>query len=167
MHTEQEHPACFPSLRDPWPRPPDLVPVAHDAFVGAISASPPVDGGPQTDATITPPMPTGGQAQTTAEAAEAERIRLLGRAGRNPTLTARDDPRKTKATFPLAVRENSEKSVWYTIVAFGSRSQQVMAVVQQGNSYEVIGYSHETPYEGKDGTPRVKREIYAASVIPR
>lgn len=150
----------FPILPEIFPRPADYLPRA---------AAAPAEPSPRSEAAEPVPDPTGGTKPNVLEAPdqETERVRLLGRAGRNPTLTERDDPRKSKATFPLAVRETTDTTTWHTIVAFGPRSQHVMTTVKQGNSYEVVGYRHETPYTAKDGTPKVKREIYAARVIPR
>lgn len=176
----KERSGNFPPLPDPFPRPADFLPLpatvepdppgAATAPAAAPIAEPFSQATAEAQEAAVPTAPPTGGIEQTASAApdqETERVRLLGRAGRNPTLTERDDPRKTKATFPLAVRETTEKPTWHTIVAFGPRSGQVMATVKQGNSYEVVGYRHETPYTAKDGTPRVKREIYAARVIPR
>lgn len=148
----------YPALPTLFPRPADYLPRA--------AASQPTSGQPVAESTPSSP-PTGGTNQAVAESHETERLHLIGRAGRNPALTARDDPKKSKATFPLAVRENADKPTWHTVVAFGDRAHHVMDTVRQGNTYEVIGYHHESAYTGRDGTPRVKREVYAARVIPR
>lgn len=102
---------------------------------------------------------------------EQQRIQLTGRLGRVPTF-------RTTTTgaligkFPLAVHREDGHTDWHTVLAFGSRAEQLQRRVSageliQGREVDVVGYRHVNTRPGRDGTPRQVPEVYAVAVKKR
>jgi hypothetical protein len=147
----------LPPLPDPWPRPPDVVPAA---------ASLPVDAGGEPAPAVEAAVPTPATVETPAsgEAKESERITLMGRVGRDPTVwtTKTGIPR---AQFPLAVRHDprSDKTTWHRIDAWNKWAERARDTVHKGDMLEVVAYRRVTTVEGARG-PREVEELRAAAI---
>ncbi|WP_405626157.1 single-stranded DNA-binding protein [Streptomyces sp. NBC_00016] len=122
----------------------------------------------QAEATPEPVKPTEGApqkeqgAKEEAEASEAERqrVKLVGRLGRTPTVRETANG-KLVGKFPLAVHLDDGTTRWHNILAFGERAAALKTRAEagelvKGNEIEVVGYLHEREYQGKDGA-RPKR----------
>ncbi|MEU2869722.1 single-stranded DNA-binding protein [Streptomyces olivoreticuli] len=108
--------------------------------------------------------------EKTAEG-EPERVRLIGRLGRNPTIRETAGG-KLVAKFPLAIHLEDDTTRWHDVLAFGDRAQALQKRVEagelvKGHEVEVVGYPHAREYTGRDGTPKTAQEIYLAAVKRR
>ncbi|MGE5756935.1 MAG: hypothetical protein ACM35G_14680 [Planctomycetaceae bacterium] len=61
---------------------------------------------------------------------------------------------------------------WPTVLAFGSRAEQLQRRVTagelvQGHEVDVVGYRHVNECPGKDGRLRQVQEVYAVAVKKR
>ncbi|MEV5879856.1 single-stranded DNA-binding protein [Streptomyces sp. NPDC052101] len=121
----------------------------------------------------TQPAKSGSEAQSTQQDTEAgeserQRVKLVGRLGRTPTVreTAAG---KLVGKFPLAVHLDDGTTKWHNIVAFGERAAALKTRTEagelvKGNEIEVVGYLHEREYQGRDGTTKTAQEIYSVAV---
>ncbi len=89
------------------------------------------------------------RAPETAEQ-KRERITLFGRAGAAPTMRTTASGRLI-ARFPMGIRVEEDETRWETIVAFGSKAEQVRDTVTKGQAVEVIGYEHHREVPGGVG----------------
>ncbi|MBT2451268.1 single-stranded DNA-binding protein [Streptomyces sp. ISL-43] len=108
--------------------------------------------------------------QETAEAG-AERVKLIGRIGRTPTVRETAGG-KLIAKFPLAIHLEDGTTKWQDVLAFGDRAQALQKRAEagelvKGNEVEVVGYAHTREYKGRDGTPKTAQEIYSVAVKRR
>ncbi|MFC9883124.1 single-stranded DNA-binding protein [Streptomyces libani] len=108
-----------------------------------------------------------------AEAGEAERqrVKLVGRLGRNPTVRETAGG-KLVGKFPLAVHLEDGTTKWQDVLAFGERAAALQKRTEageliKGNEVEVVGYLHEREYQGRDGTAKTAQEIYSVAVTRR
>ncbi|MEE4595781.1 single-stranded DNA-binding protein [Streptomyces sp. DSM 41524] len=106
-----------------------------------------------------------------AKEAEAQRVKLVGRLGRNPTFRT-SAAGKLVGKFPLAVHLENGETAWHTILAFGDRAAALQSRVEadeliKGREVEVVGYLHEREYQGRDGTQKTAQEIYSVAVKRR
>jgi len=109
-----------------------------------------------------------GAKDTEAGEAERQRVKLVGRLGRTPTVRETAGG-KLVGKFPLAVHLDDGTTKWHNIVAFGERAAALKARTEagellKGNEIEVVGYLHEREYQGKDGTTKTAQEIYSVAV---
>ncbi|GHB60574.1 hypothetical protein GCM10010347_33280 [Streptomyces cirratus] len=111
--------------------------------------------------------------QTKQETAEAgtERVKLVGRIGRTPTVRETAGG-KLVAKFPLAIHLEDGTTKWQDVLAFGDRAQALQKRAEagellKGNEVEVVGYPHIREYKGRDGTPKTAQEIYSVAVKRR
>ncbi|WP_330286323.1 single-stranded DNA-binding protein [Streptomyces sp. NBC_00576] len=130
----------------------------------------------QIESTPEPAKPTEGapqqeqDAKEESEAGEAERqrVKLVGRLGRTPTVRETAGG-KLVGKFPLAVHLDDGTTKWHNIVAFGERAAALKTRTEagelvKGNEIEVVGYLHEREYQGRDGTTKTAQEIYSVAV---
>ncbi|MCX4956878.1 single-stranded DNA-binding protein [Streptomyces virginiae] len=108
--------------------------------------------------------------QETAEAG-AERVKLVGRIGRTPTVRETAGG-KLVAKFPLAVHLEDGTTKWHDVLAFNDRAAAFKKRIEagelvKGNEIEVVGYRHERDYQGRDGTTKTAQEIYSVAVKRR
>ncbi|MFI8391575.1 single-stranded DNA-binding protein [Streptomyces sp. NPDC085540] len=118
----------------------------------------------QSSAGDQPPKPE------TAEA-EAERVKLVGRIGRTPTVRETSGG-KLVAKFPLAVHLEDGTTKWHDVLAFNDRAAALSKRIEagelvKGNEIEVVGYRHEREYQARDGTTKTAQEIYSVAVKRR
>lgn len=112
--------------------------------------------------------PTGSATASTTET--EPRVQLTGRLGRTPTF--RTSPRGTQiGSFSLAVHREDGSTVWHSIVAFGTRAEQLKRRAEtgeltKGQEIDVVGYPHTREMPTKNGT-RTVTEIHAAAVVKR
>ena len=81
------------------------------------------------------------------------------------------------ATFSLAytprIQKNKEwidgETMWFRIVQFGDKAEQLMDLVKKGDTILVQGNMRQSTFTGKDGTEKTSLEINASDigVIPR
>ncbi len=74
--------------------------------------------------------------------------------------------------FPLAVHREDGHTDWHTVLAFGSRAEQLQRRVSsgeliRGREVDVVGYRYVNERPGKDGTLRQVQEVYAVAVKKR
>ncbi|WP_328549662.1 single-stranded DNA-binding protein [Streptomyces sp. NBC_00366] len=105
---------------------------------------------------------------TEAGEAERQRVKLVGRLGRTPTVRETAGG-KLVGKFPLAVHLDDGTTKWHNIVAFGERAAAIKTRTEagelvKGNEIEVVGYLHEREYQGRDGTTKTAQEIYSVAV---
>jgi Single-strand binding protein family len=94
---------------------------------------------------------------------EQERVNLTGRIGMEPRFrTTKND--KLVCSFPLAVHEEDGATRWHNVAVFGERALRLQGELAKGQEVEVVGYVHVQQVSGKDGTPKEKREVWAAVV---
>ncbi|MFD8988982.1 single-stranded DNA-binding protein [Streptomyces goshikiensis] len=108
--------------------------------------------------------------QETAETG-AERVKLVGRIGRTPTVRETAGG-KLVAKFPLAVHLEDGTTTWHDVLAFNDRAAALKKRIEagelvKGNEIEVVGYRHERDYQGRDGTTKTAQEIYSVAVKRR
>ncbi|MEU5301761.1 single-stranded DNA-binding protein [Streptomyces noursei] len=108
---------------------------------------------------------------TEAGEAQRQRVKLVGRLGRNPTVRETANG-KLVGKFPLAVHLEDGTTKWQDVLAFGDRAAALQKRMEagelaKGNEVEVVGYLHEREYQGKDGTAKTAQEIYLAAVKRR
>lgn len=130
--------------------------------------------------TETPPppaaTPTGARVPTgrtagTPEHDQAPRVQLTGRLGRDPSF--RTSPRGTLiGRFPLAVHRDDGTTVWRSVLAFGSRAEQLQhrsdaGELTKGQEVSLIGYQHTREQPTRDGHTKKVTEIYAVAVTRR
>ncbi|MFE9219765.1 single-stranded DNA-binding protein [Streptomyces lavendulae] len=106
-----------------------------------------------------------------AAEAEAERVKLVGRIGRTPTVRETAGG-KLVAKFPLAVHLEDGTTTWHDVLAFNDRAVALKKRIEagelvKGNEIEVVGYRHEREYQGRDGTTKTAQEIYSVAVKRR
>jgi len=70
------------------------------------------------------------------------------------------------ARFALAIPTENDAVRYETILVFGKRVRAVQEF-QKGDAVEVIGYLHEREVTGRDGTKKIRREVYATVVRSR
>lgn len=149
----------------------------REDFDTGLRSSPPTEDAPSTSpAAREPALPSPSDERTTspqqsAAETEQERISLTGRLGRDPAF------RTTKTgslvgRFPLAVHREDGNTTWHTVLAFGSRAEQLQrrlasGELTQGREVDVVGYLHVNERPGKDGKPRKVQEVYAVAVKKR
>jgi single-stranded DNA-binding protein len=68
--------------------------------------------------------------------------------------------------FALAVPIEDGSARYETILVFGERVKPVQEL-HKGDSVQVIGYLHEREVTGRDGTKKMRREVYATVVRSR
>lgn len=127
--------------------------------------------GGSTAAQETPPQAEKTEEAQTDKKAEAERVKLTGRLGVDPTF------RETRTgslvgRFPLAVHEASGETSWHNILAFSKLAENLRRRVDdgqlaKGQEVEIVGYVHEREQPTKDGEIKLVKEIYAAAVKRR
>lgn len=143
-------------------------PVSREADASPAPVAPPPQDQPETRQQC----PTPPDASANREAREeAERVKLTGRLGRAPTF--RTSPRGTLVgRFPLAVHREDGTTVWHSILAFGSRTEQLRTRaaagdLAKGREVDIVGYPHTRQVPGKDGSIRTVTEIHAAAMVKR
>ncbi|WP_327667624.1 single-stranded DNA-binding protein [Streptomyces sp. NBC_00485] len=142
---------------------PDARPMIHQVQVEPTLSAPepakPMEEAPQQE--------RDSQA-TEAGEAERQRVKLVGRLGRTPTVRETAGG-KLVGKFPLAVHLDDGTTKWHNIVAFGERAAAIKTRTEagelvKGNEIEVVGYLHEREYQGRDGTTKTAQEIYSVAV---
>ncbi|MFD3472883.1 single-stranded DNA-binding protein [Streptomyces sp. NPDC058682] len=115
----------------------------------------------------------GESAEPSSEAKEAEgqRVKLVGRLGRNPTFRTTASG-KLVGKFPLAVHLETGETQWHDILAFGDRAASLQKRVEadelvKGREVEVVGYVHEREYKARSGETKLAREINSVAVKRR
>ncbi len=104
--------------------------------------------------------------EQTAEHAEKQRVKLLGRVGREPVFrTTRNDV--LIARFPVAVREDDDSTTWHQVLAFNERAKKLAGTLTKGQMVEIVGYQHERKTKTTDGKTKTVQEVYAAVIKPR
>lgn len=108
---------------------------------------------------------------TEVKEADAERVKLVGRLGRNPTFRTTASG-KLVGKFPLAVHLENGETQWHDILAFGDRAASLQKRVEadelvKGREVEVVGYVHEREYKARSGETKVAREINSVAVKRR
>src|SRR5512144_98240 len=127
--------------------------------------------GPQTARDMTSRPTGGGQPNRQAQEAKQERIQLTGRLGRVPTFRTTTSG-SLVGRFPLAVHREDGHTTWHTVLAFGTRAEQLQRRLAageliRGREVDVVGYRHVNERPGKDGKPRQVQEVYAVAVKKR
>ena len=103
--------------------------------------------------------------EVSAQRESTPRLAITGRLGTNVML--RQTPKgQDLARFALAVPADDGKARYETILVFGERVRAVQDF-QKGDAVEVIGYLHEREVTGRDGTKKLRREVYATVVRSR
>lgn len=171
--------SCVPGAPEPSTTAPDAtsstnVPLArsgasedHDsaAHIPTVTTRPPST---QRNGSTTPGAPAASEDRDTKEA--EPRVQLTGRLGRTPTF--RTSPRGTQiGSFSLAVHGQDGATTWHSIVAFGTRAEQLQHRVAQGElgkgqEVNVVGYQHTREMPTKTGS-RTVTEIHAVAVMKR
>ncbi|WP_405789496.1 single-stranded DNA-binding protein [Streptomyces sp. NBC_01367] len=115
----------------------------------------------------------GDSAEPSPEAKEAEgqRVKLIGRLGRNPTFRTTASG-KLVGKFPLAVHLENGETQWHDILAFGDRAASLQKRAEadelvKGREVEVVGYVHEREYKARNGETKAVREINSVAVKRR
>ncbi|MGW8600790.1 single-stranded DNA-binding protein [Streptomyces sp. NPDC055893] len=103
-----------------------------------------------------------------AKEAGAQRVKLVGRLGRNPTFRTTASG-KLVGKFPLAVHLENGETEWHDILAFGDRAAALQKRAEadelvKGREVEVVGYVHEREYKARNGETKVAREINSVAV---
>ncbi|MFE5295898.1 single-stranded DNA-binding protein [Streptomyces sp. NPDC056632] len=103
--------------------------------------------------------------------ADAQRVKLVGRLGRNPTFRTTASG-KLVGKFPLAVHLENGETEWHDILAFGDRAAALQKRAEadelvKGREVEVVGYVHEREYKARNGETKVAREINSVAVKRR
>ncbi|HLZ25387.1 MAG TPA: single-stranded DNA-binding protein [Ktedonobacterales bacterium] len=102
---------------------------------------------------------------------EQERVHLHGRVGQPPRF--RTTPKGTRiGSFPLAVRGDDDSTVWWQVLAFNGPHRPLADRLAQlnlakGQAAEVVGFDHTRERSGRDGQPRVERQVYAVAIKAR
>ncbi|MFD9030116.1 single-stranded DNA-binding protein [Streptomyces sp. NPDC059567] len=104
----------------------------------------------------------------TAVEADRQRVKLVGRLGRTPTVRETATG-KLVAKFPLAVHLDDGTTKWHDVLAFNDRAAALKKRMEagelvKGNEIEVVGYLHDREYQGRDGTTKTAQEIYSVAV---
>ncbi|WP_184932108.1 single-stranded DNA-binding protein [Streptomyces nymphaeiformis] len=106
-----------------------------------------------------------------AKEADGQRVKLVGRLGRNPTFRTTASG-KLVGKFPLAVHLENGETQWHDILAFGDRAATLQKRAEadelvKGREVEVVGYVHEREYKARNGETKVAREINSVAVKRR
>jgi len=114
------------------------------------------------------PQQEQGSKDPEAGETERQRVKLVGRLGRTPTVRETAGG-KLVGKFPLAVHLDDGTTKWHNILAFGERAAAIKTRTEagelvKGNEIEVVGYLHEREYQGRDGTTKTAQEIYSVAV---
>ncbi|KJS54428.1 hypothetical protein VM98_19070 [Streptomyces rubellomurinus subsp. indigoferus] len=109
--------------------------------------------------------------KTEAAEDERQRVQLVGRLGRTPTIRETAS-KKLVAKFPLAVHLENGETAWHDVLTFGERAAGLKKRIEagelvKGQEVEVVGYLHEREYKGRDGTPKTAQEIYSVAIKRR
>jgi hypothetical protein len=123
---------------------------------------------PAKTAEVATPQEAQGTPDTEAGEAERQRVKLVGRLGRTPSVRETATG-KLVGKFPLAVHLEDGTTQWHNILAFGDRAAALRTRMEsgelvKGNEIEVVGYLHEREYQGRDGTTKTAQEIYSVAV---
>ena len=109
--------------------------------------------------------PQGPEPKVAPQREPTPRLAITGRLG--TAVMLRQTPKgQDLARFALAVPADDGKARYETILVFGERVRAVQEF-QKGDAVEVIGYLHEREVTGRDGTKRMRRELYATVVRSR
>ncbi|WP_079054015.1 single-stranded DNA-binding protein [Streptomyces graminilatus] len=106
-----------------------------------------------------------------AKEADAQRVKLVGRLGRNPTFRT-TAAGKLVGKFPLAVHLENGETEWHDILSFGDRAAALQRRTEadelvRGREVEVVGYVHDREYKARNGETKVAREINSVAVKRR
>jgi len=93
------------------------------------------------------------------------RINFTGRLGTH-VMVRQTQKGQDLARFALAIPTENDAVRYETIMVFGKRVRAVQEF-QKGDAVEVIGYLHEREVTGRDGTKKMRRELYATVVRSR
>jgi hypothetical protein len=95
-----------------------------------------------------------------------ERVAMSGRVGTAPTF--RTTPRGVRiGRFKLAEHDESGSTAWHTVIAFGTRADQLeREPLGKGDSVEVVGYRHERQAMQR-GVSTTVVEVYATAIRRR